>query len=431
MESGDRTILDRPGASTSASSAIDPGSSAGACRSVPARRSYRAWGWAAIALIIASAIATAWYASRRPTDPDRLWAEAERAFLAGRWDRARDMLKSLARVRPRVPLDWLLEGQLATAEGRLDEALAALGRIPDDHAMAAQAHLLVGRIERQRLRVRHAEAAYRRALSLKPGLVDAHKELIYVLGIQSRRREVDAEFHELARRAPLTHHDLFTWALTHFTAWGPDIAGDLESFIRADPDDRFSRLALANLLIDHPGEEARVERVLQPLPEDDAEAQALRIELKLNHGQVDEALAMLARATARHPHLARLRGRVALRRGDASGAIRHFQDALSDEPYDRVSNAELGKALVLQGDRSAAERYLTRARQLDEVYNLINRIKRPGSENQPPDLTRLGRACEAAGLLDEARGWYMLAIGRDPLDTEAQQAVHRIRASLP
>jgi tetratricopeptide (TPR) repeat protein len=277
--------------------------------------------------------------------------------------------------------------------------------------------------------MRKAEAAFRRALKLRPRLVDAHKELIYVLGIQSRRREVDAEFHKLARLTSLTHHDLFTWALTHFTAWGPDISGDLEGFIQADPDDRFSRLALANLLIDHPGEEPRVERTLRPLPEDDPEAQALRIELQLNHGQVDQAMAMLERAPARHPRLARLRGRVALRRGDSAAAIRHFQDALSDEPYDRVSNAELGKALVLQGDRSAAERFLTRARQLDEVYNLINRIKRPGSENQAPDLTRLGRACEAAGLVDEARGWYMLAIGRDPLDAEAQQALHRLRPS--
>jgi tetratricopeptide (TPR) repeat protein len=431
MESGDRTILDRPGASTNAAGAIDTGSRPEERRAVPARRPARVWGWAVFALVVSFGAVAAWFAWRGRTAPDHLWAEAERAFLAGRWDRARDLLKTLERTRPRTPLDWLLEGQLATAEGHLDEALAALGRIPDDHAMAAQAHLLAGRIERQRRRVRKAEAAFRQALKLKPGLVEAHKELIYVLGIQSRRREVDAEFHELARLTPLTHHDLFTWALTHFTAWGPDISGDLESFIQADPDDRFSRLALANLLIDHPGEEARVERSLQPLPEDDAEAQALRIELKLNHGQVDEALAMLARAPARHPHLARLRGRVALRRGDSAGAIRHFQDALSDEPYDRVSIAELGKALVLQGDRSAAERYLTHAKQLDDVYNLINRIRRPGSENQPPDLTKLGRACEAAGLVDEARGWYLLAIGRDPLDAEAQQALHRLRPLVP
>ena len=48
-------------------------------------------------------------------------------------------------------------------------------------------------------------------LALEPGLIEAHKELVYILGIQSRRREVDAEFHVLARLTPLSHHDLFTW----------------------------------------------------------------------------------------------------------------------------------------------------------------------------------------------------------------------------
>ena len=129
----------------------------------------------------------------------------------------------------------MLEAQLATAEGRFDDALATIDRIPDDHAIAAQAHLLAGRIERQRRRIRKAEAAFRRALAIKPGLIEAHKELIYILGIQSRRREVDAEFRMLARLTTLTHHDLFTWALTHFTQWNPDIVQDLDGFIQADP----------------------------------------------------------------------------------------------------------------------------------------------------------------------------------------------------
>ena len=86
-------------------------------------------------------------ARRGRPDPDRLWADAERAFLAGQWDRARASLKTLERMRPRTGLDWMLEAQLATAEGRLDEALAAIGRIPDDHPIAAQAHL-AGRPDR-------------------------------------------------------------------------------------------------------------------------------------------------------------------------------------------------------------------------------------------------------------------------------------------
>ena len=104
----------------------------------------------------------------------------------------------------------------------------------------------------------------------------------------------------------------------------------------------------------------------------------------------------------------------------------------SDEPYDRTSLAELGKALALRGDSTAAEDYLTRARRLDEVYDLLSRIRRPDRENQPSDLIRLGRSCEAAGLLDESRGWYLLAISRDPLDSEPQQALLRLKStSLP
>ena len=60
----------------------------------------------------------------------------------------------------------MLEAQLATAEEHFDLALAAIGRIPDEHPIAAQAHLLAGRIERQRRRLKKAETAFRRALAI-------------------------------------------------------------------------------------------------------------------------------------------------------------------------------------------------------------------------------------------------------------------------
>jgi hypothetical protein len=61
------------------------------------------------------------------------------------------------------------------------------------------------------------------------------------------------------------------------------------------------------------------------------------------------------------------------------------------------------------------------------VYSLINRVSRPDRENQLPDLTKLGAACEAAGLCEEAKGWYELAIGREPMDALAQQGLRRLR----
>src|SRR5437762_11872673 len=59
----------------------------------PPRRPGRAWGRAAFALVVALGVGVAWLASRGRTDPDRLWADAERAFLAGQWDRARASLQ--------------------------------------------------------------------------------------------------------------------------------------------------------------------------------------------------------------------------------------------------------------------------------------------------------------------------------------------------
>jgi tetratricopeptide (TPR) repeat protein len=376
-----------------------------------------------VAMISAGA---AWHFATRPRPID-LIRTAEADLQAGRFEAARACVRRLERVRPPTPHDRLLRARIASAVGDDARALEELGTIADDPELGAQALFMTGLIERRRQRVRYAEAAYRKAIERDPSLLKARKELIFILGMQFRRREVDAAFKALARVTPLTQYDLYTWGLTHYVVWGPDSAQALEAFIAADPEDRHSRLALATLLLSQPGQEARVAEVLAPLPQDDPDVLALRIEQALNLGRVDEAAAMLAKAPSEDARLARLRGRLAIGRGDRAAAVRYYRQALSDEPYDRVSLSELGKALLLQGDRTGAEAYLARARQLDEVYNLITRIGKPKQVVGVPDLDRIARACEAAGLNDEAQGWYGLAIARDPLDPEAQRGLHRLR----
>jgi tetratricopeptide (TPR) repeat protein len=379
-------------------------------------------------MALALAAGFSWRAIATRIGPDQLWVKAERAFLAGRWNEARSSLNRLEQVRPKSGLDLLLEAQLAIAEGQPAQAFSALSRIPDDHAIAPQAHLLTARLWREQHCIRKAEIELRHALELKPGLLEAHKELIYILGIQSRRREVDAEFHALARLTPLTHHDLFTWALTHFTQWSPDIVEDLDGFIQADPDDRFSRLALVELLVDRPGEEvdAYIDRILKPLPDTDPDALALRVEFAFNRGRMDEAERMLEKAPANHARTARISGEFALRRHDVDAAIRYFKSALTDEPYDRVSPMHIAQALRLKGENEAAEIYLDRVQRLNKIYNMIIRVRTPNRQNEISDLTKLGEACEDAGLIEEARGWYALAITLNPVDGDAQQALARL-----
>ncbi len=292
----DQTILDRSRTSKNAVAAMDVESRPIPKDSVPASQPSRVWLCATFVLVVSLGAGAAWFLSGGRTDPDRLWADAERAFLAGQWDRAGKLLQQLERLRPRTGLDQLLEAQLGIAQGHFANAFSALAQISDSHPIAPQAHLMAGRLYRQLSCLRKAEASFRQALKLKPSLIEAHKELIYILGIQSRRREVDAEFHELARLTQLTHHDLFTWALTHFTEWNPDIVDDLDGFIRADPDDRYSRLAVVELLLERPAVASYIEKILAPLPRADPDAVALRINLALNLGKIDEAEALLVSA---------------------------------------------------------------------------------------------------------------------------------------
>jgi tetratricopeptide (TPR) repeat protein len=386
------------------------------------------WKWlrGASILLMANSINPA--VDRGSRDPDRLWATAERTFLIGDWKQARALLGEIEKFRPKNPLDWVLLSQLELAEGHFASALAALSQVSDSHPIAPQAHLLAGRVHRQLRRIRLAEAEFRHALRLKPRMIDAHKELIYILGIQSRRSEIDAEFHALAQLIPLSHHDLFTWSLTHFTHWNPDIVADLDSFIKADPDDRLSRLALVGLILERPNVESYIEQVLRPLPDSDLDALALRITLAFNLGRMDQAEQLLALAASKsHPRIARIRGEIALRRHDSDAAIAHFQEAQTAEPYDRVAPMLLAQAYRLKGDVTAATAILERLKPLNRLYNLIIRVKSPKGENRVTPLAELGSACEAAGLLVEAESWYRLAVLADPLDSTAQKGLHRIR----
>jgi tetratricopeptide (TPR) repeat protein len=380
----------------------------------------------AIAIPVLLGARATWRAVTRP-DPDQVWRQAEASLSAHRVAEAQAALYRLKSLRAPIPEDWMLRAQVSNAQGRDDEALEALRMIPDTHPLGAQAHKMAGRIERSHHRVRLAELQYQAALKLDPRLIATHRELIYIYGLQVRRRELDAEFKALQRLTELSHHDLFTWGLTHFKVWGPNSAVELQSFIAADPLDRHSRLALALTLFNSPGMESRVEHILEPLPAADPEVAAVRIEMKLNQGKIDQALAMLKDTSGNDPHLARLRGRVALLAHDVPTAVHFFEEALSEEPFDRVSLSELGKALLLKGDKAGARQYMDRVKRLDEVYKLLNSVSKPERENQAPDLLALGKACEAAGLGDEARGWYTLAISRDPLDAEAQRALSRMR----
>ncbi len=383
--------------------------------------------WIAAVIVILALGPGLWYFHfRAAEEPAALWQAGEANLKAGRIDLAEAAVTRLSRLRVPTPLDRMLRGQLDIAEDRTDEAVAELMQVPDAHPMAAQARLMAGQIELRRHRARFAEHYFRKALQLDSTLVTAHRELIYILGHHLRRPELNAEFLALSRLTELTFDNVFHWCLMRTAIWEPSTAlTELSLFVQNDPEDRWSRLAMADNyrrmgLIDN------AETIIAPLPDSDLDAMAIRVMIAIDRHQDDKAAQLLASGPADDPGLAKLRGRIALARRDIPFALRWFKLAYAHAPDDRDALLGLVNALSMTGDDKSAAPLRELSKNFELVNSLVQRAALPNERENPKLLRDLGAACAAAGRDPEARAWYRLAIARDPLDVESQQALFQI-----
>jgi predicted Zn-dependent protease len=368
------------------------------------------------------------------TNPDEIWKQAEADLGNGRIDAVDRALEQLSRLRKPDPLDWFLRGQLAVVRHRADEAIDFLSRVPDGHRAAPRARLLAGQTELRRYRVRHAEMWLTAATRLDPRLVQAHRELIYIYGTQLRRAELDAAFIALSKLSNLTFDNAFHWSLLQCNSWEPaKMIGPLARYLEADPDDRWSRLALAENYR-RMGRSDDALATLAGLSRDESEVIDLLARIELDRHDVDKAERLVATGPPDDPLLARLRGRLALARGDAKSALAHFRIALAGDPLSRETLFGMTAALDLAGDARAAEPYHQAAANLDRLNSLVQRAATRGARDDGSLMRQFGSACAALGLNDLSRAWITLAISADPLDAESQQALYRLsnpRVSRP
>jgi tetratricopeptide (TPR) repeat protein len=360
-------------------------------------------------------------------DAESLAQRARGEFMARRFDLAGADLDRVFRLRAPTPLDWMLHAQLSMAKGRNEEALEDLAKVPDDHPMAAQSRLQAGQIELRRSRYRPAEASFLQAIKLDPKLERARRELVYIYGMQLRRPELNAAFAALSRISALSYSEVFLWSLSRGVSWEADeLVETLRKCIEADPDDRWARIGRAEGL----RELARfdeAEAVLTPLPESDPVARATRVRIALDRGDDQAADTLLAGGPADDLNLALLRGRFALARGNGPEAIRQFRIAHDRAPNLREAVLGLGQALKTTGDLAAAAPLLEEARRHERLGSLVQKAAVLKNRDDPALMRDLGEACAALGRNLEARAWYNLAITKDPLDTQAQQALARLK----
>lgn len=387
-----------------------------------------------ITLVLAFAVLLIWLwpsLTAPNRSPEELARDFDIALAEKRLDDARRAMiqfeKKVEATDPRLPM---FHARMHMANGKEAESLAELKSIPDSSSFAPMARLLEGQLHLRAGRLVPAEKAYLESIRLDPKIVQARRELIYIYGIQLRRRELRQVFNDLSKIAPLTFQNVFHWCLTRGNDWEPDeIVADMTKFLAADPTDRWSRIALARSLRRLTKFE-ETQKALEPLPEADPDALAIRVELALDRNQPDKARALLATGPENQFELSILRAQLALADGDFKAAEAQFEIALRIDPGNRDAVVGMARALAASGDREKARTWQEKASRLDKLASLIQEAAKPNGPLDPTLPKRLAEGCESVGHLAEAKAWWGLIAARDPLNPEAQQALYRLEKSI-
>jgi tetratricopeptide (TPR) repeat protein len=363
-------------------------------------------------------------------DPDDLWYRARVDSAAGRLAEAETDLARLAWIRPLTVPERMLRAKVASDRGRIDEALAALAD-PQGPTKGPEAAFIAsrrGELEMARGRSRAAEAELNLALALDPGRVEARRRLIMLYAQQGRSAEVAAHASLLASSEKLDFLDLYAWTLARNPPLDrTEVAEVLGRAVQADPGDRASRLALAECLRRR-GRLDQADSTLDALPLTDPAARAARARVALDRGDGSGAEALLDADLDGDdlPALARLRGRLALSRRDAPAAVRHFRAALEAAPDDRDTQFGLAEALRQAGQPEAARRHAEDARAQDHLESMVESARPTNRRNDPATLQAIGEACLALDRRDEARAWYRLALSHDPANAHLKNALSQL-----
>lgn len=215
--------------------------------------------------------------------------------------------RPLTEVYPRSALAWKALGLALVATERAEAALPALERSialkaddPEVHAYQADAFRRLGRAAQ-------AEASYRHAIALQPGISGAHFELGKLLFAQDRFAEAEGHFRRAIEGQP-AHADAISCLGTTLRQLGSidEAEGCFRQAQSLDPDNTIHPYNLGNLLRDADRMEEAEAPYRRALALDSANRLALNnlADTFVERGRFADALDLLQQAIAFHPDYA-------------------------------------------------------------------------------------------------------------------------------
>lgn len=397
---------------------------------LPLRRSWqRTAGIAFAAIILVSTVC--WLIARRPSDA-ALLAEAQDASLDGRYADASRLAGTLVERHPDSS-EYLLFAARADVElGDHNRALGLYDRVTGDGSESfVAARLEAGELLLFKLhRASDAERRFLDVLSQHSDNVTAINRLVHLYSLEGRTHAcVDMLYRQIRTGNFTADHLLMIGQRAPFV----DSPSVVNTWLESDASDAIPLISRSRIAINENRNRDALtilHRILKWDPEQ-IEAHALTGRALLATGDDHEFLkwhVALPPTAEAHPMVWLVRGHWAQRREDHATAVRCYWESLKREPQQKSASYQLGIALIACGRSQEAEPFLSHAKQLDELSDLLDHLLT--NRQDVAAMRRIASRMESMGRTWEAWGWARQAVAINPTTRWAQELQERIAPTL-
>ena len=357
-----------------------------------------------------------------------------KALDANDLTKVREIADELLQSKDYAPLGQALEGFLMVRSGKLDEAMSLAERLSEIPVLEAECYLIAGEVFTKRLQYLAALDAFTNAAKKDPSNVRAHRWLAVVYHDTGAMNKATEHLRIVASLDPTDLRSLrFAGMIHREYEKFEDSVTDYQNALKRNPPAKVAdeiRLELAESLLKLRKLE-EVQQTLAAVVSKSASRAALLAESLETAGQVDEAMAAAKEALEMDSN--HLRGRLVLgrlyngnRQWDQS--IECLQPVVAKYPAEHEPMFLLGRALISSGKEEEGKKWLTESKKFKDMFLKFSELN-AAAVNRPQDAAlriEIGKLAEELQKVGIARTWYLAALGLDPSNVEAKEALTRL-----
>ena len=348
--------------------------------------------------------------------------------------KVRAIADELLQSKDYAPLGQALEGFLLIRSGKLDDAMLLAEKLSEIPVLQAECYLIAGEVFTKRLQYLAALDAFTNAIKKDPTNVRAHRWLAVVYHDTGAMNKATEHLRIVANLDPTDLRSLrFAGMIHREYEKFEDSVTDYQNALKRNPPAKVAdeiRLELAESLLKLRKLE-EVQETLADVASKSALRSALLAESLETAGKVDEAMAAAKEALEMDTN--HLRGRLVLgrlyngnRQWDQS--IECLQPVVAKYPAEHEPMFLLGRALISSGKEEEGKKWLTESKKFKDTFLKFSELN-ASAVNRPEDAAlriEIGKLAEELQKIGIARTWYLAALGLDPSNAEAKEALTRL-----